>query len=75
MEQKEKMAQAKTWIASLSSRQFMQETAKAKRLCEQKKLISPMLKYSIMHKAGLTPEQKLHRLAVAQLTEAYLYRQ
>ena len=68
------MAAAQKWIASLSPEQMTQEMARAKKLCQTKQLISPQLKRSIMHNGKLEMGQRIHRLAIAMLTEAYLYR-
>ena len=72
---KEKLTAAQTWIRSLSPEQMMQETAKAKKLCLEHQLISPQLKRSIMHNGKLEIGQRIHRLALAMMTEAYIYRQ
>ena len=73
-QQQKQMTAAQKWIDSLSPEQMMQETAKAKKLCQAKQLISPQLKRSIMHNGKLAIGQRIHRLAIAMLTEAYLYR-
>lgn len=71
---KSALAEAAEWIRSLSREELVEETAKARVLCKEQHLTSRKMVDTIIHNKSLTPQQKLVRIDMMKLTEAYLYR-
>ena len=73
-EQKQRMQEAVDWIATLHGEELLKEVAKAKKLADEKFLISPRLKQHLIKSAKGDQRLAAWNLAKAQLIELHIYR-